>query len=812
MQKYKSNITSTSGAAIRGVPVLVLTEAGENAAIFLDRAGAVPAPNPLTTGANGTFYFYAVNGRYSLRTTVEGTSITDADVVLLMDPEELTVAGPIADAVQAAESAAGRAEAAVAGSGITELVSTAQNAVVDANAALISANAAATSADLALANAVAAKDAADLSASAANTAAANAALAADSASLNYKTAIRAFETYAAANAAVGSLADGSIIEVSQDETRAGARTRYKVQAGALVFVVNLDQLRLDLSTENGALMVGNAVDKRDLANGAAPTMGASMVGFQQGGTGAVPTTVQSKLRETVSVFDFMTAAQIADVQGKTLALDVTTAIQAAINATAGVCPLYLPPGFYRVTGELTLKQGSVLIGANAYPTDWRVAAMALTKIKFDQALTNKSLFVLDQSTVAGTGYVWGVHVSNMTLQGTNVATTNAMFLDGAASSTFENIGIHEFARGVMINNGMMNTFERVNASGCTDTALFISGVGITTSQVFNQCVFRESPYGIVTQSTATGYSINTVFNACLIESVTVCGANIHQSCSVEFNNTYCENAPDDRAIVNGTMFRLHFDGVSVSPFTSFAMFRGGDLAGGNFGLFNGSTIIDVGASKYVEVSGSFLKRATNGIRCDATTPANSVYLFSPQFVSVTNMYVSSTGKLCGVYPSTGLSGSPVALCSAANLIFPATPYLSADPNTLDDYDEGTFTASLTCGGGTVTLGLATMAYTKIGRLVTISGLLQVSSVASPTGELTLTGLPFATPAPYSAYSSFSVIAEGMNAVTAGSVIAKIATSASSISLRLYSNGAAAAMASAMKAGAEIVVSGSYITT
>jgi hypothetical protein len=37
MQKYKSNITSTTGAAIRNVPVTVLNEAGELASLFLDR-------------------------------------------------------------------------------------------------------------------------------------------------------------------------------------------------------------------------------------------------------------------------------------------------------------------------------------------------------------------------------------------------------------------------------------------------------------------------------------------------------------------------------------------------------------------------------------------------------------------------------------------------------------------------------------------------------------------------------------------------------------------------------------------------------
>ena len=170
MQKYKSNITTTSGAAVRGVPVLVIDEDGNNAALFLDRAGTVPAPNPLTTGPDGVFYFYAVNGRYSIRTTVEGVTITDDDVVLMMDPEEITVAGPIAEAVAAAQAAAIAAEFAVEASGIPDLVAAAQNAVVDSNNAVTQANSAANNAAISKTGADSARDAAVIAKNAAEAA------------------------------------------------------------------------------------------------------------------------------------------------------------------------------------------------------------------------------------------------------------------------------------------------------------------------------------------------------------------------------------------------------------------------------------------------------------------------------------------------------------------------------------------------------------------------------------------------------------------------------------------------------------------
>lgn len=153
--------------------------------------------------------------------------------------------------------------------------------------------------------------------------------------------IKFYDTYAQALGVIGTLANGDLIEVSADETRAGARTRYKVQAGALVFVVNLDQTKVDLDQT-----------KVDLA----AASGAGMVGFQQAGTGAVLTTVQSKLREVVSVKDF---GAVGD--GVT---DDTAAIKAALIAIAvsGKGALFIPAGMYKITSNLTLASGQTLIG------------------------------------------------------------------------------------------------------------------------------------------------------------------------------------------------------------------------------------------------------------------------------------------------------------------------------------------------------------------------------------------------------------------------------------------------------------------
>jgi hypothetical protein len=88
------------------------------------------------------------------------------------------------------------------------------------------------------------------------------------------------------------------------------------------------------------------------------------------------------------------------------------------------------------------------------------------------------------------------------------------------------------------------------------------------------------------------------------------------------------------------------------------------------------------------------------------------------------------------------------ILTGGQIKFPATQISSLDANTLDDYEEGYFTATMTPGtSGTITLNasIQNLSYTKIGRVVTITGLLRPSSVSSPVGTFVTIGtLPFAS--------------------------------------------------------------------
>jgi hypothetical protein len=81
---------------------------------------------------------------------------------------------------------------------------------------------------------------------------------------------------------------------------------------------------------------------------------ASLVAFLPAGTGAVATTVQSKLRESVSVKDF-------GVKGD--GTDETVKIQAALDS--GACSVYFPAGTYYITSAINPSSNQKLFGDGA---------------------------------------------------------------------------------------------------------------------------------------------------------------------------------------------------------------------------------------------------------------------------------------------------------------------------------------------------------------------------------------------------------------------------------------------------------------
>lgn len=86
----------------------------------------------------------------------------------------------------------------------------------------------------------------------------------------------------------------------------------------------------------------------------------------------------------------------------------------------------------------------------------------------------------------------------------------------------------------------------------------------------------------------------------------------------------------------------------------------------------------------------------------------------------TNLVFSTSPTLTTPKATTTIGvGNATPAASGAGITFPATASLSTDPNTLDDYEEGSYTPSITG----LTLGNASgqaFAYVKVGNVVTVT--------------------------------------------------------------------------------------------
>lgn len=77
----------------------------------------------------------------------------------------------------------------------------------------------------------------------------------------------------------------------------------------------------------------------------------------------------------------------------------------------------------------------------------------------------------------------------------------------------------------------------------------------------------------------------------------------------------------------------------------------------------------------------------------------------------------------------------------------------AAANTLDDYEEGTWTPVLSDGANNATTSTQVGSYTKVGRQVHIKGYIVLSSLGSVSGSVRIAGLPFVSNSAANDYAS-----------------------------------------------------------
>lgn len=328
--------------------------------------------------------------------------------------------------------------------------------------------------------------------------------------------------------------------------------------------------------------VGDAVLRADLVEGD----GSSIVGFQQAGSGAVVRTAQDKLREWVSVFDFMTAAQIADVQANTASIDVTTALQNAINKGGLV---FAPRGTY-LHGTLDFKGKSVILFGEG--EDKTVFKANAASTMFDmQDTVDKPLLPLA--------------IRNMKLDGAGIATAGIK-TRYRHKTDFSNVTI------INVNGDCLNEIDSWN-NRRTDLTLYDSINGLVL-----QGANHDSAYNGLSISGNSQYQIKLMGGGTVPDGST----------AVSFSQCDVEYASGDG---------IYVDVKGLARFND--CYLGEEIDGKVFDIASGTVVVSGGFAWFGKNTTSYL-----GYLAGGKLFLNNVNIKGGANASVSNMFFSGAGR------------------------------------------------------------------------------------------------------------------------------------------------------------------------
>lgn len=271
----------------------------------------------------------------------------------------------------------------------------------------------------------------------------------------------------------------------------------------------------------------------------AASSGSSLVGYISGGTGAVATTVQAKLRRWQDVMD-----KGADNTGS---VDTHAALQAMLDSATGVgLTVVMPPGTYRIDSPLV------------WPQNWPVTLLGSGVDATIINYTGSGDAIVMSDAGASTVFVKS-SIENLTIVGNGSTSVNGVAMRQAYAMELRNVRIREFEVGLRIEQtwSVMLDFVRIDSCSQTGIELHDEANNITAYC----CEILDNANGIYTAGARA-----VLFSGCTIEANTQYGAYITansadgQSENIVFHGCYIEgNATAD--------IRVILDSGAVSPQT-----------------------------------------------------------------------------------------------------------------------------------------------------------------------------------------------------------------------------------------------------
>jgi|LakMenEpi03Aug12_release.lakeMendotaPanAssembly.Ray.scaffolds.fasta_scaffold03503_19 hypothetical protein len=362
-------------------------------------------------------------------------------------------------------------------------------------------------------------------------------------------------------------------------------------------------------------------------------------------------------------------------------------------------------------GYSNLQSFNVFVGTQAGYSN--ATNGGVTAVGYQAGYANGATASGDQGTYLG--YRAGYNTSG----NYNVAVGGSALLNNTTASSNTAVG---YQAGYTNQTGTFNTFVgetagllNVSGSYCTYIG---RAAGISTTGSSNTFVGHVAGYNATTGSGNTFVGSN---------SVTGYGAG------------FAMTTGSDNTILGG--YNGNQGGLDIRTASNYIVLSDGDgnpklqidnTSGGNI-FWLGERLENSSSNNMVINNGGSIRI---NIDCDNNNTGESFT------VGTNQRSIDNNNKLFEV-----LESGTVVL-PFGQIQFPATQNASSNANTLDDYEEGLFTATVAPStSGTITLYSVVdrLAYTKIGRVVYVQGLLEVASVASAVGTAVQIGnLPFTT--------------------------------------------------------------------
>jgi hypothetical protein len=414
------------------------------------------------------------------------------------------------------------------------------------------------------------------------------------------------------------------------------------------------------------------------------------------------------------------------------------------------------------TGQTTYTDGQLLIGNSTGNTLTKATLTAGTNITITNSAGGISIAASGGGASAATPTALGTVYGSMTTSGGTPYLT-ALGYNAAPSAT-----------------------------GAGNTAVGVSSMAAITSSAAN------SAFGYQALSTATTGDENSAFGYQALKLTTgkdnsafgtVALANnssgnyntAHGAYALQANTT----ASSSTAVGYQALYSASTNGLNtaVGYQAGYATTTGsGDNLNSFFGYQAGKAVTSgyyvtaLGASALLNATGTGNTGAGYGAGSSITSGAQNSILGGYNgnqdgldIRTVSNYAVISDGQ--GNRLLSTADGKTLSLDGGAvpqtgtGITFPATQSASSNANTLDDYEEGTWTPTLTSQTGSLTtVSVGTGYYTKVGRLVTVQCRPTITTNGTGATALYIGGLPFANALSYFAGASRE---DGVTGITFG---------------------------------------------